>query len=137
MTRSKKVIEDRMSARRLPPDFDLAGNALRTFSSKIRTHGAAQIAGKVPMQDPKHLEDSLNRLRSEVAALDVGDEEARLQLAQLVHDIEMTLANPQLASNDVNLGDRLKASILRFEASHPRLATVMNQITEQLGNMGI
>jgi hypothetical protein len=89
------------------------------------------------MNDSRHLDESLNRLRSEIAALDIGDEEARRRLEKLVHDIEQTIANPQRAEADGSLGDRLKASVLRFEASHPRLAAVMNEVTEQLVNMGI
>ena len=89
------------------------------------------------MNDSRHLDESLNRLRSEIAVLDIDDEDARRRLETLVHDIEKTLANPKRADADGSLGDRLKASILRFEASHPRLAAVMNEVTEQLGNMGI
>jgi len=38
---------------------------------------------------------------------------------------------------DPSVGDRLKASIVGFEASHPRLATLLNDVVEKLGNIGI
>ena len=84
-----------------------------------------------------HLEASLNELRREIAALDLGDRDARQRLEGLVQDIERSLANPRLGGTDQDLGERLRTSILRFEASHPRLAALMNDVTQQLGNMGI
>jgi hypothetical protein len=89
------------------------------------------------MNTRAHLEASVNALRGEIAALDLGDQDARQRLEGLVQDIERSLANPRLGGTDQDLGDRLKASILRFEASHPRLAALMNDVTQQLGNMGI
>ena len=89
------------------------------------------------MTDVKHLDESLNKLRSEIDALDTGDEEARQRLEKLIQDIENALENPQETGADDNLGEQLKTSILRFEVSHPRLAAVMNDIMEKLSNMGI
>ncbi|MEP7303292.1 MAG: DUF4404 family protein [Caldimonas sp.] len=89
------------------------------------------------MTDMKHLEESLSKLRSEIQALDIGDQEARLRLEKLILDIGQTLENPQGAVADETLGERLKTSIVNFEVSHPRLAAVMNEVMEQLSNMGI
>jgi hypothetical protein len=89
------------------------------------------------MIEPRHLDESLNTLRSEIAALHNGDDHARHRLEALMQDIERTLANPKSAGASENLGDRLKATILRFEASHPRLAAVMNDVAEKLINIGI
>ena len=84
------------------------------------------------------LEESLNRLRAEIQALDIGDETKRLRLERLVHEIEQTLARPAHTRTAAGgLGDQLKASVLSFEASHPRLASVMNEVVEKLGHMGI
>jgi len=85
----------------------------------------------------KPLEDSLNKLRAEIQALDIGDDAARERLEWLVREIEQTLANPDEQAADGTLGDQLKASILSFEASHPRLAGVMNEVVEKLSHMGI
>jgi len=89
------------------------------------------------MTDPKHIEESLNRLRSEIDALHIHDDEARRRLATLIRDIEQTLADPKTAASDGGVGERLKAAIVNFEASHPRLATLMNEVMEKLGNIGI
>ena len=85
----------------------------------------------------KPLEESLNNLRTEIRSLDIGDEAARQRLDRLVREIEQTLANPDDPAIDGTLGDQLKASILSFEASHPRLAGVMNEVMEKLSHMGI
>ena len=84
----------------------------------------------------KPLEDSLNNLRSEIKALDIGDDEARRRLEQLIREIEQTLAHPDDAAAGT-LGDQLKTSVLSFEVSHPRLAVVMNEVVEKLSQMGI
>ena len=84
-----------------------------------------------------HLDDSLGKLRSEIRALDIGDQEARLRLEKLIRDIEQTLENPKKAAADAPLGEQLKTSILAFEVSHPRIATVMNEVMEKLSHMGI
>ena len=89
------------------------------------------------MTDAKHIEESLNRLRSEIDALQIHDDEARRRLATLIRDIEKTLADPKTAGADGGVGERLKAAIVNFEASHPRLATLMNDVMEKLGNSGI
>ena len=84
------------------------------------------------------LEESLHRLRAEIQALDLGDEATRQRLEGLVREIEQTLTDPadRKAEGD-SLGDQLKASVLSFEASHPRLAGVMNDVAEKLSHMGI
>ena len=89
------------------------------------------------MTDVKHLDDSLNDLRSEIQALDIGDDQARARLEKLIQDIEQTLENPKDPAADQPLGDQLKTSILAFEVSHPRLAAVMNEVMEKLSHMGI
>jgi len=85
----------------------------------------------------KPLEESLSKLRAEIGALDLGDEAARQRLERLVREVEQTLANPDVPPGDGTLGDQLKTSILSFEVSHPRLAVVMNEVVEKLGQMGI
>ena len=88
------------------------------------------------MTDTKRLEDSLANLRQEVGRLDIGDEQTRLRLRRLMEDIEKTIAGPADAPAH-DLGERLNASVLQFEATHPRIAVVMNELMKQLSNMGI
>jgi Domain of unknown function (DUF4404) len=89
------------------------------------------------MTSAKHLDESLSNLRSEIHALDVGDEEARGRLDRLVLDIGTRARNPYDATTDERLTGQLKASILNFEMSHPRLAVLMNDVLEKLSVMGI
>ena len=89
------------------------------------------------MTSAKHLDDSLSTLRSEIDALDIGDAEARVRLERIVHDIETRMKSPDGAVADENFTSGLKASILNFEVSHPRLAVLMNDVLEKLSAMGI
>jgi hypothetical protein len=89
------------------------------------------------MTSAKHLHDSLNTLRSEIAALDIDDDEARVRLKKIVRDIETRMQSPDGAVADENLTGGLKASILNFEVSHPRLSILMNDVLEKLSAMGI
>jgi hypothetical protein len=87
------------------------------------------------MTDPKQLDAAISTLRAEIQALDRGDDKARQRLEQLIRDIESSRGSaPGLGES---VGERLKASILHFEASHPRLAGVMGELVETLSNMGI
>ena len=87
------------------------------------------------MTETRRLEESLSRLRTEIDALGIGDDEARRRLRHLIEEIERTLESP--GAGDRGVVAQLKTSILRFEASHPRVAALMNEVVEQLGNMGI
>jgi hypothetical protein len=89
------------------------------------------------MADVNNLDESLNRLRAEIEALDSDDEATRRRLDRLLDDIETTRQNPRRSDIDETLGEQLRASILGFEASHPRLASLMNEVMEKLGAMGI
>lgn len=89
------------------------------------------------MTDVKRLEESLRTLRAEIEALDLRDQEARQRLDPLIRDLETALENPRREASRETLGEQLKVSILKFEASHPRLATVMNDAMQSLASMGI
>ena len=66
------------------------------------------------MTDDRRLQESLLRLRTEIDALGVGDDEARQRLRRLIEDIERTLESPGGADSGVVA--QLKRSVLRFEA---------------------
>jgi len=70
----------------------------------------------------QHLDELLSTLRREMNALDVGDQDARQRLDRLILDIETRVR---------------KASVLKFEVSHPRLAGVINDVVDKLSAMGI
>jgi len=88
------------------------------------------------MTHARHLDELLSDLRREMSALDVGDEDARERLDRLILDIEARTKNPDAAA-DEGLGGQLKASVLKFEVSHPRLAGVINDVVDKLSAMGI
>jgi hypothetical protein len=89
------------------------------------------------MTSARDLDPLLRTLRSEIDALDIDDEEARRRLDALVADIGARSRDPNRSASDERLNGQLRASILKFEASHPRLAGVMNDVLEKLGTMGI
>jgi Domain of unknown function (DUF4404) len=89
------------------------------------------------MTSRRHLDESLQKLRAEIRALDSGDEEARQRLDRLVRDIETRIDDSNGATGDDSLAGGLKAAILKFEVSHPRVAVLMNDVLEKLSAMGI
>ncbi len=89
------------------------------------------------MTRARHLEDSLNALRSEVHGLDLGDAQARQRVDSLLVDVGTRVGAPGEPVADDDLTERLKASVLSFEGSHPKLAVLMNDVLEKLGTMGI
>ncbi len=90
------------------------------------------------MTSRRHLDESLETLRAEIRALDSGDEEARQRLDRLVREIETRIdGSSGEADADDSLTGGLKAAILNFEVSHPRVAVLMNDVLEKLSAMGI
>lgn len=89
------------------------------------------------MVGSNHLDQSLRTLRSEIEALDIEDGDARRRLDGLVREIEANVANADGTVADDRLTGGLKAAILKFEATHPRLAVLMNEVLEKLSAMGI
>ena len=89
------------------------------------------------MTRTRHLEDSLNALRSEVHGLDLGDAEARQRVDSLLVDVGSRVGSPDAPVADDDLTARLKASVLSFEGSHPKIAVLMNDVLEKLSTMGI
>jgi hypothetical protein len=89
------------------------------------------------MTSRRHLDESLQTLRAEIRALDSGDEEARQRLDRLVRDIEARIDSSSGTAAEDSLTGGLKAAILNFEVSHPRVAVLMNDVLEKLSAMGI
>ncbi|HUP10019.1 MAG TPA: DUF4404 family protein [Caldimonas sp.] len=89
------------------------------------------------MADSDPLGDSLQRLRAEIRALPIDDEASRQRLEALVQDISRRLETRGRPGADASLGARLNAAILGLEASHPRIAGLLNELMQELGNMGI
>ena len=89
------------------------------------------------MTSARDLDELMSTLRTEMSALDIGDDDARRRLDALIRDIETRIREPGGADTASGLAGQLRASILKFEVSHPRLAGVMNDVLEKLSAMGI
>jgi hypothetical protein len=89
------------------------------------------------MDSSKQLDQSLSDLRAEIRALDIGDEEARRRLDGLVAAIAASTRDQAGPVADDTLTGGLKAAVLKFEVSHPRLAVLMNDVLDKLSAMGI
>lgn len=89
------------------------------------------------MSDRQHLDASMSDLRSQIDALHPDDEQSRQRLSELVARIEARLATTGELSAQEDLGENVNASVLHFEATHPRIAAILNQLAEKLGTMGI
>ena len=90
------------------------------------------------MTDAKRLEASLRDLRAEIAELPLSDAETRRRLHTLIQDLEQALDDPAgIGDERKSLGEQLRTAVLRLEASHPRVAGVVNEVIESLGSMGI
>ena len=95
-----------------------------------------QESGSIPEETRAELLKLLAALRQEVGTLD-QDEDAR-SIERFVdasaHEVTRAEKRPKLVDAALN---GLTASVEEFEASHPKLAEVVNQIAVRLSNMGI
>ncbi|HEX7026400.1 MAG TPA: DUF4404 family protein [Gammaproteobacteria bacterium] len=84
----------------------------------------------------KNLHDALAQLRAEIEKLDSVSESDKQRLESLLARIRNT-ADPEDAETGDDLQDAITENITKFEASHPRLTAIMNDIATTLSNMGI
>jgi hypothetical protein len=95
-----------------------------------------QESGSISEETRAELLKLLALLRQEVGTLD-QDEDAR-SIERFVdasaHEVTRAEKRPKLVDAALN---GLTASVEEFEASHPKLAEVVNQIAVRLSNMGL
>ncbi len=72
------------------------------------------------MNSMKPIVESVSDLRAQIGTLGAEDDHAG-HLMGLADDIEQTLASSEDVEAHASLGERLTASILQFEGSHPGL----------------
>lgn len=82
------------------------------------------------------LHESLESIRRELDAAGTMEDADRALLEQVAADIERVLDENDETTPDTVTGKIEKAAV-DFEAEHPRLARVMNEIVDALGRMGI
>ena len=82
------------------------------------------------------LRESLESIRRELDNAGAMDDTDRALLEQVAADIERVLDEDDETTPDTVRG-RMEKAAVDFEAKHPRLARVMNEIVDALGRMGI
>lgn len=85
--------------------------------------------------EKQKVEKLLDRLDGEISRLDSLPEREKRQLDELVEKIKSGIDEDERTADDLH--ESLTASVSRFEASHPRLTAIINDIMVTLSNMGI
>ena len=95
-------------------------------------------SANIPETNRAELLKLLAALKDEVGTLARSHEEDARSIAQFMdasaHEATRTEKKPKLIEAALN---GLTASVESFEASHPKLAEVVNQIAVRLSNMGL
>ncbi len=79
------------------------------------------------------LKQQLEQLHQTLSDHPQLNDEQRALLQQIADDIQAV--EPQLTSQD--LSDRVQQQAIEFEHEHPTLSTVLRQIVDTLGRMGV
>ena len=84
----------------------------------------------------ERLRQKLDELHAELEQTKELDDEDRQHLAAVMGEIREAVDQSGPASRG-SFTDRLKESLTRFEASHPRLAALVREISTTLSEAGI
>jgi transcriptional regulatory protein LevR len=85
----------------------------------------------------EQLQKTLSELRAELAHLSPRDEATRNHINGLIESLEQHLNEPANDANRNTLRDNFSSTIERFEAEHPRITLILNQIMNTLSGSGI
>jgi uncharacterized membrane-anchored protein YjiN (DUF445 family) len=83
------------------------------------------------------LQNNIAELRSELAKLNAGDDAAKTHINQLIESLEQHLNAPSSDTNQSTLRENVSSTIERFEAEHPQITLILNQIMNTLSGSGI
>ncbi len=83
------------------------------------------------------LEQSLDALRKELAALEPGSEDVRRRLGALIDDIAKEIEALDESEEHDSLLEQLRHQVESFEVEHPRVTNILNDIMVTLSNLGI
>ena len=83
------------------------------------------------------LKDALKKLEAMRDGFDPADTESRGRLTEMIEHINAGLKEPGGRTENRRLIDRLKEKIVHFEAKHPRITEVVNEIEIKLMSLGI
>ena len=81
------------------------------------------------------LRADLERLREEIARADAGDRDALARLEELAGQRELDEENA--VGDPAGLVEELEEAITGFEARHPNLTAIVNNMLVALGSMGV
>ena len=83
------------------------------------------------------LRADLGRLREEIALADAGDRESLARLEELAGQVQRELDEENAVGDPAGLVDELEEAITGFEARHPNLTAIVNNMLVALGSMGV
>jgi len=83
------------------------------------------------------LRADLERLREEIARADAGDRDALARLEELAGQVQRELDEENAVGDPAGLVDELEEAITGFEARHPNLTAIVNNMLVALGSMGV
>ena len=79
----------------------------------------------------------LERLREEIARADAGDRDALARLEELAGQVQRELDEENAVGDPAGLVEELEEAITGFEARHPNLTAIVNNMLVALGSMGV
>jgi hypothetical protein len=85
----------------------------------------------------EQLRRHLLQLNEEIARLDPADQHRLQSLMELARDIERELEEEKKIGDPAGLVDELETAVSGFEASHPNLTAILNNMLVTLGGMGV
>ncbi|MBK6278068.1 MAG: DUF4404 family protein [Gammaproteobacteria bacterium] len=83
------------------------------------------------------LRADLERLREEIARADAGDRDALARLEELAGQVQRELDEENAVGDPAGLVEELEEAITGFEARHPNLTAIVNNMLVALGSMGV
>lgn len=83
------------------------------------------------------LRADLERLREEIARADAGDRDALARLEELAAQVQRELDEENAVGDPAGLVEELEEAITGFEARHPNLTAIVNNMLVALGSMGV
>lgn len=84
------------------------------------------------------LQEALKELHEELDRTPSVDDESRRLLVDIKDEIEELLARSEGdVTSPKSLDERLKASVIHFEGTHPQLTILINRVVDALASMGI
>lgn len=87
----------------------------------------------------QQLQDALETLHEQLESSEELGEEDRAALAEALKDIRKALASPDEAAGvpENAVGARVYELIEELEATHPKFAEILRNVSESLANLGI